>query len=353
MRNIYFVRHGMPDFPGGEHLCLGSTDLPLSVPGRLRASLAALHLENAGIRAVFSSPLKRAAESASFFGIPVTELDGLREADAGEWDGLSFREIRENWPELYERRGKNRNISPPGAESPERALTRFRSAFETALKISSGNIVFVVHRSVLRLFLADAVGLADAGELPYGSVTSLTYGEGKLSLIGAGELPHPEPDREFCLTLLSAADTPENIQKHCEAVAQKSLSLACSLSAAGLRLDEDVLYAAAMLHDIARRLPNHAAVGAEWLRETGYPEAAEIISRHHDWSGEDIDEAAVLFIADKMVSGTAAVSLAERFEASRSKCVTAGAVKAHDRQRSAAEFIAGKINALCGKDLIL
>ena len=29
MRDIYLIRHGMPDFPGGARMCLGRTDLPL------------------------------------------------------------------------------------------------------------------------------------------------------------------------------------------------------------------------------------------------------------------------------------------------------------------------------------
>ena len=34
MRRIYLVRHGMPEFPGGEKCCIGRTDLPLSEEGR-------------------------------------------------------------------------------------------------------------------------------------------------------------------------------------------------------------------------------------------------------------------------------------------------------------------------------
>ena len=36
MRDIYLIRHGMPDFPGGARMCLGRTDLPLGLRGRLQ-----------------------------------------------------------------------------------------------------------------------------------------------------------------------------------------------------------------------------------------------------------------------------------------------------------------------------
>ena len=39
MREIYLIRHGMPDFPGGARMCLGRTDLPLGLRGRLQAAL--------------------------------------------------------------------------------------------------------------------------------------------------------------------------------------------------------------------------------------------------------------------------------------------------------------------------
>ena len=64
MTRLYLIRHAEPDFPGGVRRCLGRTDLPLGELGRLRAALLALELEGKA-RRVYTSPLRRAAETAA------------------------------------------------------------------------------------------------------------------------------------------------------------------------------------------------------------------------------------------------------------------------------------------------
>ena len=132
MKSCYLIRHGKPDFPGGERMCLGRTDLPLSAVGRMEAALLAEYFPRRDL-VLFSSPLRRAAETAAQFARPVSVLPGLAEMDAGEWDGLSFTEIRSRWPELYARRAHER-VPPPGGESEAAALGRFAAAMGEVLK---------------------------------------------------------------------------------------------------------------------------------------------------------------------------------------------------------------------------
>lgn len=89
-----------------------------------------------------------------------------------------------------------------------------------------------------------------------------------------------------------------------------------------MRLNRALLSAAALLHDICRTEPNHAFVGAQKLRDLGYPEIADIVAVHHDWSGGPFDESALLYLADKHMQGDQRVTLEERFERSRAKCHT-------------------------------
>ena len=42
--------------------------------------------------------------------IEIITDEALREVSVGRWEGLSFAEIRERWPELYEARGENMSI---------------------------------------------------------------------------------------------------------------------------------------------------------------------------------------------------------------------------------------------------
>lgn len=96
MRRVYLIRHGRPDFPDGSR-CLGRTDIPLGTIGHMQSCLAARELEHAGISAVFTSPLSRARETAAYFSPSAVVIPGLREADMGLWDDLSFREIKERF----------------------------------------------------------------------------------------------------------------------------------------------------------------------------------------------------------------------------------------------------------------
>ena len=111
MRDIYLIRHGMPDFPGGARMCLGRTDLPLGLRGRLQAALLGAEFAGSGLGDCFCSRLTRSRETAELMGCerPVV-IPGLEEMDAGEWDGLSFDEIRRRWPEYYERRGRELSL---------------------------------------------------------------------------------------------------------------------------------------------------------------------------------------------------------------------------------------------------
>ena len=91
MRDIYLIRHGMPDFPGGARMCLGRTDLPLGLRGRLQAALLGAEFAPRGITECFCSALSRSRQTAELMGFasPVI-VPGLEEMDAGDWDGLSF-----------------------------------------------------------------------------------------------------------------------------------------------------------------------------------------------------------------------------------------------------------------------
>ena len=115
MKTVYLIRPALPDFPGGKRMCIGTTDIPLGEKGLMQAAEMAKKLP--AVTAVFSSPLIRAVQTAEAIGLPVTVLDDLREMHAGAWDGLTFDEIRQRYPELYAARATDLTIPLPGAEN--------------------------------------------------------------------------------------------------------------------------------------------------------------------------------------------------------------------------------------------
>jgi broad specificity phosphatase PhoE len=151
MKKVYLIRHALPDFPDGKRMCIGTTDIPLGEKGLLQAAEMAKLLP--AVTAVFSSPLTRAVQTAEAIGLPVTILPDLRELYAGEWDGLTFGEIRQKYPGLYAARGTDRTIPLPGAEGHEEGLTRFTAAMERTAALAPGDFAVVAHGGIIAWFL--------------------------------------------------------------------------------------------------------------------------------------------------------------------------------------------------------
>ncbi|MGN0773080.1 MAG: histidine phosphatase family protein [Candidatus Ventricola sp.] len=158
-KQIYLIRHALPDYPRGAKMCLGQkNDLPLSAAGleqaqRLGAFFAALPLE-----AVYTSPLLRARQTAALVagGRPLVVLHDLIELYGGEWDGLPFEEIHARYPQYF---GRGASFScPPGGESDAQGLARARAALAYADAHTKGCAAIVAHSGINRLLLCDLLG---------------------------------------------------------------------------------------------------------------------------------------------------------------------------------------------------
>ncbi len=156
MKNIYLIRHALPDFPGGKGMCIGTTDIPLGEAGFQQAAQMAKKLP--AVTAVFSSPLSRAVQTARAIGMPVTVVDELREMYAGAWDGLSFDEIRKLYPELYAARAQDLTLPLPGAEDPKERLVRFTAALQHCATTAPGDLAVVGHGGIIARFLQELTG---------------------------------------------------------------------------------------------------------------------------------------------------------------------------------------------------
>ena len=96
-----------------------------------------------------------------------------------------------------------------------------------------------------------------------------------------------------------------------------------------------------------------ALAGAGLMSQLGYPELAPLIAQHNDLEEPSrTDEAAVVFLADKLRRGAAPVRVTERFRESISRCRDEEARRAHGRRLEAALESARRINDICGKDVV-
>lgn len=154
MRNLYLVRHGKPQYPDEHSYCVGQTDFSLSMLGHLQAVLLNEELSDK-ISGVYCSPLLRTVETAGHMApeLPHIIVSDLSERNLGEWDGLSFDEIRQRWPDIYKARGNNPDHPIPGAETPAASGFRFSQAVHKILCASEGDIAVVTHTDVISSYL--------------------------------------------------------------------------------------------------------------------------------------------------------------------------------------------------------
>lgn len=159
MRTIYLIRHGEPDVPGGEKICLSGTDLPLSEKGRRQGEALGRYFANRASMPVYSSDLLRTRETAACISAEATPVPGLREIGVGEWEGLPFSTIRRQFPEEFALRGEDPvRHGIPGGESPADCRDRALAALNDLREQTDEDFIVVAHAGVNRLILCTLLG---------------------------------------------------------------------------------------------------------------------------------------------------------------------------------------------------
>ncbi len=148
------------------------------------------------------------------------------------------------------------------------------------------------------------------------------------------------PTVEECFRMFEHYQVPEKLINHGWAVAQAALKIGRRLNATGdLSLDLELIALASLLHDIAKGRPNHAQAGAALLEREGYLELAKIVGIHMDLNlAEDIpdpviNEAMIVYLADKLVRGTEPVTIDERFAKALKNCANEPEILAKIKKR--------------------
>ena len=150
-RKIWFVRHAQSEY-NKKHLFTGWHDPDLTKKGVDAARELKNNLSSVDFDYVFSSPLKRAAETASLIVDGRYEIkydDRLKERSYGDWSGLNKSEIKEQvGEELFLSARRGWSTKPPNGESLEDVSSRVSSFIET-LPVS-GNLLVVSHGNTIR-----------------------------------------------------------------------------------------------------------------------------------------------------------------------------------------------------------
>ena len=157
----FLLRHGETPL-STERRFSGRGDPELTDKGWAQARAAATRLAGRDITAIVSSPLRRAAQTASAVadavgGVVVTD-DDLAETDFGDWEGHTWAEIQANWPDALARWLADPAAAPPGGESFTTVFARVAGARERLTASYGGaTIVVVSHVTPIKSLLRDAL----------------------------------------------------------------------------------------------------------------------------------------------------------------------------------------------------
>ena len=163
MTKIFLIRHAEAE---GSGRYLGRrSDPPLSERGRAQAKALAGQLAGEPLAAIYSSPLRRALETARAIAaphrLPVETVADLVEMDFGLWDGLSYQEIEARDPEQLARWLANPlAVAPPEGESLAEMSQRVINAFEaTVARHPEKTVTIVTHGGPARVILCQVLGV--------------------------------------------------------------------------------------------------------------------------------------------------------------------------------------------------
>jgi len=162
---LILVRHGETE-GNLSQVWHGALDAPLTPRGRAQvdataARLAQLH-DGRPIDHLYVSPLPRAQSTAAAIawatGLMAEVDDGLREFSIGDWEGRSFRDLRE-MEDLWGRWEADPHFAPPNGESPSTFNSRVVEAAQRLVAQHPGEtLVAVTHGGVIGNLLASFVG---------------------------------------------------------------------------------------------------------------------------------------------------------------------------------------------------
>ena len=140
----------------------GSTDVSISEKGRQQAAELAAFFRDIAIDEVYTSKLVRAIQTAQIiFGEerPLIQVEALREADFGEYEGRAFEKgdpdpVYQAWLHAAD------TLTFPGGDNMCERMEEYYAAVKRLMSETvAENVAIVSHRTSIRLFTAKVMGL--------------------------------------------------------------------------------------------------------------------------------------------------------------------------------------------------
>ena len=163
MTELILARHGETEW-NVEEVFRGRIDVELNEIGLKQAELLGAFLSRFEIEKVFSSPLKRALRTAQavadYQRLQVEPTPTLVDFDFGDWQGLSLKEVRAKYENLFrEWMERPHQVRIPNGESLDEVRNRALGLVDSVLSQHEGRVVLVSHRVINKVLILALLGL--------------------------------------------------------------------------------------------------------------------------------------------------------------------------------------------------
>jgi broad specificity phosphatase PhoE len=198
MAELILARHGETAW-NVEKIYRGRTDVNLDEVGIKQAELLGRHLGNWELEAIYSSPLRRALDTANIIAryqkIGIHVAEGLIDFDYGEWQSLSEQRVKNLYPTLHDEWHNNpHKVRMPGGESLEDVKKRAIKVVNDVLSEYQGSVVLVSHRVVNKVLICSLLGLVNSYfwniKQDVSGITIFNYVDGRFVLTRHNDTSH-------------------------------------------------------------------------------------------------------------------------------------------------------------------
>jgi probable phosphoglycerate mutase len=185
---MFLVRHAESTWNPMKKI-QGQRDPQLSNYGKKEAKLLARRFKGLSFDAVYTSPLRRAYQTAEIVvgkKTPIMREEGLNEISLGEWEGKTLRRIRKEYGEIFDRWAvRPTRIRVPGGEDFRGFVRRVKKTLRSIeAEHEEGNVLIVCHGGVISTYATVVLNL------PPDDVWCLTVKNASLTIVEVGAELH-------------------------------------------------------------------------------------------------------------------------------------------------------------------
>ncbi len=175
---LYLIRHGETDFNKVGRM-QGRLDIDMNLVGFRQAMLLHNRLANVEFDYAFSSPMKRAVDTASEIlrgkDLVIYKMEELNNSDIGDRQGQLFSTFIKNYQNSHD--DFSHLLAETGGESYRDIHKRFMVFLEEIEELSAKNILVVTHSAIISTAIKMALNY------PIGSRLPIAFNNGGLSIL--------------------------------------------------------------------------------------------------------------------------------------------------------------------------